>query len=142
MTAHRPHLTGPARLEPPVTALTAPFWDATRERRLLVQWCRACQAPIFYPREACPSCLGTELEWRPSAGRGTVYAVSVQHRPGHPTMADRVPYAVALVDLADGIRLMTNIVEVDPGTVEPGQAVRLCWEPLSDGRRLPQFRPG
>src|SRR4051794_40814830 len=83
------------RMEPPVTDTTAPFWDATREDRFLLQWCTACEAPVFYPRDVCPRCLGTGLEWRQASGRGTVYAVSVQHRAGNPTMTDRVPYAVA-----------------------------------------------
>ena len=84
------------RLEPTPTEVSDPFWDATREQRYLVQWCTACATPIFYPREVCPSCLSAEsLEWRPSSGKGTVYAVSVQHRPGNPMMANRVPYAVA-----------------------------------------------
>ncbi|MGI8757093.1 MAG: Zn-ribbon domain-containing OB-fold protein [Acidimicrobiales bacterium] len=133
--------SAPTRIEPPVTDLTRPFWDATRERRFLVQWCSACEAPIFYPREACPACLGSDLAWRPSTGRGTVYAVSVQHRPANPTMAERVPYAVALVDLDDDIRIMTNVIDCDPTGVAPGQAVELAWEPLSDGRHLPQFHP-
>ena len=131
----------PTRFEPPSSPLTEPFWAATRTRQLLVQWCIDCDQPIFYPREACPSCLGTDLEWRPSSGTGTVYAVSVQHRPANPTMASRVPYAVALIDLDDGIRLMSNVVDLDPEAVAPGLAVEVTWEPMSDGRHLPQFRP-
>src|SRR5690349_13535823 len=92
-----------ARLEPPTTDLTDPFWDATRENRYLVQWCTACDEPIFFPREVCPSCLSADsLKWRESNGTGTVYAVSVQHRPANPTMADRVPYVVALVEIDAG----------------------------------------
>ena len=136
-----------ARLEPTTTDATEPFWDATRERRYLVQWCTACNKPIFYPREVCPSCLSAEsLEWRPSSGKGTVYAVSVQHRPANPTMADRVPYAVALIELNAGdgghtVRVMSNVVNCDPLTVNVGDPVTLTWEPLSDGRNLPVFEP-
>ena len=135
------------RIEPAATELTDTFWDATRERRYLVQWCAACATPIFYPREVCPSCLSADaLEWRESSGRGTVYAVSVQHRPANPTMADRVPYAVALVevDAGDGtqvVRVMSNVVNCDPQAVRVGDAVSLTWEELSDGRNLPQFEP-
>ncbi|HYY05798.1 MAG TPA: zinc ribbon domain-containing protein, partial [Candidatus Limnocylindria bacterium] len=82
-----------SRIEPPVGPTTAPFWDATRERRFLLQWCTACEATVFYPRDVCPRCLGSALEWREADGRGTVYAVSVQHKPANPSMADRVPYA-------------------------------------------------
>lgn len=129
------------RLEPPVTETTQPFWDATRDQRLLIQRCDDCDVPIFYPREVCPLCLGTSLAWTEAAGGAEVYAVSVQHRPAYPTLADRVPYAVALVDLDEGIRMMTNVIDCDPESVAVGQRVELCWEPLSDGRHLPQFRP-
>jgi uncharacterized OB-fold protein len=131
----------PSRIEPPSSELTAPFWEATRDRTLLVQWCRSCEEPIFYPREVCPRCLGTDLEWRSSSGAGVIYAASVQHRPATPVMSDRVPYVVALVDLDDGIRLMSNLVDCDPADAVPGTSVEVCWEPLSDGRNLPQFRP-
>ena len=136
-----------ARIEPAATELTDPFWDATRERRYLVQWCAACPTPIFYPREVCPACLSADsLEWRESSGRATVYAVSVQHRPANPTMADRVPYAVALVevdagDSASTVRVMSNVVNCDPQSIRVGDAVSLTWEELSDGRHLPQFEP-
>jgi uncharacterized OB-fold protein len=130
-----------ARLEPPVTPLTEPFWEATRDERLLVQWCRACDAGIYWPRQVCPGCLGTDLTWRPAAGTGTVYACNVMHQPGNPMMADRVPYVLALVDLAEGVRMATNIVGCEPDEVRVGMAVRVGWEPLSDGRNLPVFAP-
>ena len=136
-----------ARVEPQATALTDAFWEATRERRYLVQWCAACSTPIFYPREACPSCLSSDsLEWKESNGNGTVYSVSVQHRPGNPTMTDRVPYAVALVELDAGaggvtIRVMSNVVNCDAANVRIGDHVGLVWEALSDGRNLPLFEP-
>ena len=62
-------------------------------------------------------------------------------KPGNPLMAGREPYVVALVALDDGVRLMTNLVDVDPDDVRIGQRVEVAWEPLSDGRHLPQFRP-
>jgi hypothetical protein len=135
------------RLEPTATEVSDPFWEATKDRRYLVQWCTACAQAIFYPREVCPACLSADsLEWRESPGTGTVYAVSVQHRPANPTMADRVPYAVALVELDAGgddqtVRVMSNVVGCDPTTLVVGQPVQLTWEPLSDGRHLPQFEP-
>jgi uncharacterized OB-fold protein len=133
--------TGPALklIEPPSSPLTQPFWDATRDRRLLLQWCRACEAVVFYPRDACPSCLGDDLEWREAAGTGTVYAVSVQHRAGPGRDDTAGSYAVALVDVAEGARLMTNVVGGDPNGVAVGQQVRVHWHPLPDGRHLPFF---
>jgi len=129
------------RFEPEVTTHTRPFWDATREGRLVIQWCSACDRPVWYPREVCPRCLGHDHEWREASGAGTVNAVTVMHRPGTAHMADRVPYAVAMIDLPEGIRMMSNVVGCEPDDVRPGMRVRLTWEVLSDGRRLPLFEP-
>lgn len=136
-----------ARFEPTASVASDEFWAGTRESKYLVQWCTACDAAIFYPREACPQCLASDtLTWRESSGNAIVHAVSVQYRPGNPLMADRVPYAVAIVELDAGgddqtIRCMTNVVDCDPETVAVGDAVTVTWEPLSDGRQLPLFTP-
>jgi uncharacterized protein len=129
------------RFEPPESDAAKPFWAATRDRRLVLQWCRTCERPIHYPREACPTCLGDELEFRPSPGDGVVYAVSVMPKPANPLMAGREPYAVVLVDLDEGARMMSNVVGVEPDAVEVGMAVQVTWEALSDGRHLPVFEP-
>jgi uncharacterized OB-fold protein len=134
-----------ARFEPKASEIAEPFWEATKDGKYLVQWCGACNTPIFYPREVCPQCLSADsLEWRESNGTGTVYAVSVQYRSM--TMADKIPYAVALVEVdagngTDTIRVMSNVVNCDPTTINVGDAVSLTWEELSDGRNLPLFEP-
>ncbi|MDZ7733510.1 MAG: OB-fold domain-containing protein [Acidimicrobiia bacterium] len=128
------------RYEPEPTPAGAPFWEATRERRLVLPWCRACELPFWYPREICPRCLGDDLEWRPASGEGTVYAVSEQHRPMQPGLADRAPYPVVLVDLAEGVRMLSS-VPPGAGPVGIGQPVTVAWEPLTDGRHLPLFTP-
>jgi uncharacterized OB-fold protein len=127
------------RFRPPVSAASEPFWEATRVPRLVLQWCRSCERPVHFPREACPTCLGTELEFRPASVRATVHAVSVMAKPANPTMDGRGPYAVALVDLAEGVRMLTNVISDEPATVAVGDAVSVAWEPLSDGRHLPVF---
>jgi uncharacterized OB-fold protein len=128
-------------VEPPVTPLSGPFWDATRDRRLVLQWCVACERAIHYPRAVCPSCAGSRLTWREAAGVGQVHAVSVQHRPAIGRDPDDGPYAVVLVDLPEGVRLMSNVVGCEPDEVAVGMAVRLTWLALSDGRNLPVFEP-
>lgn len=126
--------TAPARVEPPLNPELAMFWDGTRERQLLIPHCRSCGAAFWYPRATCPSCLADDLDWRPSAGTGAVHAVSVMHRG--------TPYAVILVDLDEGVRLMSGTSGVDPLDVHVGMRVRLTWEALSDGRHLWLFEPG
>ena len=144
----------PSRLEPPVGAESGPFWEATREGRLLVQWCTACDRGVFYPRAFCPFCLaagdtapvgrsGGMLEWREASGRATVHAAVVEHRPevAGASFSGGEPYCVALVDLEEGVRMMTNIVGCPADDVHSGMAVTVSWEPLSDGRQLALFRP-
>lgn len=129
----------PTRFEPPVTEFTTPFWDATREQRLLLPWCRSCDEPFWFPRETCPRDLSPDIEWRPAEGRGVVHAVSVMPKPANPLMAGREPYVVALIDLAEGVRMMSTVVGGDPWSVGVGDRVVLAWEPLSDGRQLYVF---
>lgn len=129
-------MTEPTRIEPPDDATA--FWQATREKQLVIQWCLDCDRPVWFPREVCPGCLGMNLEYRPSAGKGEVYAASVHHVPGNPKM--QPPYVVALVALDEGVRMMSNIVGWDdPYDAAVGRRVTVAWEPLSDGRNLPVF---
>lgn len=132
-------MSEPTRFEPPISEVAEPFWDATREGRLLLQWCTACARPVWYPREVCPRCLGSTLEWRESEGRGVVYAHTVEHKAQ--TRALEAPYVVALVELDEGVRLLSNVVGRPPEQVAVGDRVRVTWEALSDGRRLPLFEP-
>lgn len=127
------------RIEPPVTETSRPFWDATRDRRLVLQWCATCERPVWYPREVCPRCFGSTLEWRPASGRGEIYAVTIEHKPQNPAMADLAPYTVALVALDEGVRMLSSVVGTPAAEVRIAQRVQVCWEELSDGRNLPLF---
>ena len=129
----------PRRFEPPVTPTSEPFWEATRENRFLLQWCIDCGHAIFYPREVCPRCLGGRLEWRPSSGSGVVYTFTVEYNPQNPNLTP--PYTIALIDLDEGVRMMSNLVGCPPQQIRVGMRVRISWERLSDGRHLPQFEP-
>ena len=129
------------RFEPPVGEASGPYWEATEQRTLVLPWCTACARPHWYPRVVCPWCLGDDIDWRTAAGTGEVHAVSVQHQPGPFRDAEDGSYAVALVDLTEGVRVMTNVVDVDPEAVTVGMRVTVTWEPLPDGRHLPLFRP-
>ena len=124
----------PKRFVQPPSPAAVPFWDATREQRLELQWCLDCEQPIHFPREVCPRCLGSTFEWRQASGDGEVYSVVVEHR------ADE-PYTVALVDLPEGVRMLTNVVGCAADEVRVGMRVHVTWEALDDGRHLPLFEP-
>lgn len=129
------------RPAPPISSAGASFWEGTKVRRFQIPWCRTCDRPFWFPREFCPVCLTADLEWREASGRGTVYAISTMTRASSSALESRVPYLVALVELEEGPRMMTNIVGSAPGQVRAGDAVRLEWEALEDGRHLPLFTP-
>jgi uncharacterized OB-fold protein len=127
--------------EPPESDETVEFWAATREPRFVLPWCTGCEQAIWYPRLTCPRCLGESIEWRTAAGTGTVHACSIHYKAGPGRDDTEGPYVVALVDLTEGVRMMTNVIGCPPDTVTVGMPVSLAWEPLSDGRHLPMFRP-
>jgi uncharacterized OB-fold protein len=125
---------------PPVTAETRPFWDGCRQGELRYQTCAGCGAAQFYPRALCARCGGTDLTWRRSQGEGTVHAVTVVQRPPSPAFRTDVPYAIALVDLDEGFRLLANVLTPDPGRVAIGDRVRVVFEQRGEVS-LPQFAP-
>jgi uncharacterized protein len=130
-----------ARIAPPVSEASAPFWDASREQRFVLPWSEARGGWLWYPREVDPDHPEQAIEWREASGAGVVYAASVMHRPGPGRDPADGPYVVALIELAEGVRMMSNVVGCPPEDVTVGMPVRLVWEPLADGRHLPQFTP-
>jgi uncharacterized OB-fold protein len=119
--------------------LTEPWWEATKEERLLLQRCRDCNQFQHYPRALCTHCHSTDLDYVESAGRGEIYSFSVIHRPPHPAFTP--PYILALIRLAEGPVLLSNIVEAAEDSIRCDTPVELRWEPLPDGRKLPLFAP-
>jgi len=123
------------------SSVSKPFWKATENKQFMLKWCIGCNRPHHYPREVCPYCLGTDLEWRPASGDGEVYAFTIIYRPPMPSLADLVPYVVALIDLAEGPRMMSGVVGCNPNKVKVGMKVKLTWEEIPEGRHLPLFEP-
>ena len=115
------------------------YWDAARERRLVVRRCRACGRHHFMPRGQCPACWSDELEWVDSGGFGTVYSLSVVHRAPTPDFGAVAPYVIALVDLDEGPRMFANVV--GPGALQAsiGERVQLTFERRGDTVLMPQF---
>ncbi|CAL9486812.1 Zn-ribbon domain-containing OB-fold protein [Streptomyces sp. enrichment culture] len=106
---------------PESDAFTRTYWSAAAEGRLLIRRCRACGRAHHYPREFCPHCWSEDVAWETASGRATLYTWSVVHRNDLPPFTDRTPYVAAVVDLAEGPRMMTEIVraEADPAGSDP-----------------------
>lgn len=131
-------------LQPPrprPTDHSAAFWAATAEGRFLLQRCDRCHETIFYPRINCPACGATELSELDASGRGTVYTYTVARRPTHAAFADAGPYVIAIVELAEGPHVTTNIVGCAPDEVTIGMAVEVVFGETVDGVALPYFQP-
>ncbi len=123
---------------PTIDPGTAPYWQALARGKLLLKSCRSCGKPHFYPREVCPHCFSDDLEWVEASGRGEIYSFTVAHRPAGPAFADDVPYVIAIVELAEGPRMMTWILN-DPEAVAIAKAVRLKPVKVTDEVTLPMF---
>lgn len=116
------------------------YYDGLRQGKLMLKHCQDCDQPHFYPRELCPHCHSDALEWRESAGLGEVYSFTIVRKPP-PIMKGREPYAVALVQLDEGARMMAPLSGCDPETVQVGQRVRIGFSQADEDLVLPIFTP-
>ncbi len=131
---------------PAPTALSAPFWEATGRGELRLQRCQRCGTVRFPPKVLCPACLGEDGVWAEVDGSAVVVTYTVVHQPATPAFAGRVPYVVSVVELSEGPRMLTNLVDCHPGKVHSGMKVRVTFEARRSeetGRTfmLPVFRP-
>ncbi|HYR97172.1 MAG TPA: Zn-ribbon domain-containing OB-fold protein [Candidatus Binatus sp.] len=126
---------------PQMTPEMRPFWEAARRHELVVQRCRGCGTPRFPARDICSRCLSREAEWAPVSGRGTVFSYTVMHQIYHPAFAAEVPYAVIVVELEEGARLLSNLVGCPVGDIAPGMPVEAVFEDVTPEVTLPKFRP-
>ena len=95
---------------------------------------------MFYPRIVCTLCLSTDLEWREASGRGRVYAATISYRAPDQAFRAEVPYVIALIDLEEGPRMMSNVTDCDPGDVRIGDEVEVWFEDVSEDIAIPRFR--
>lgn len=117
------------------------FWEACRRHELALQACRSCGAVRYYPRALCSQCLSSDTEWRIASGRGSVYTFTVTYQNQAEGFRDSLPYVLAYVELEEGVRLLTNIVDCAPDQVQIGMAVEVVFEDLSAEVALPKFKP-
>ncbi|MBI4640492.1 MAG: Zn-ribbon domain-containing OB-fold protein [Candidatus Tectomicrobia bacterium] len=121
---------------------TKTFWDGTVKHELLIPKCKDCGKFHFYPRPFCPHCFSNNLEYVKSSGKGKIYSYAVQQRPTVPGID--APFVTALVTLDDaGVRLMTNIVGIDPDPqkVKVDMPVEVTWLDINEEVALPLFKP-
>lgn len=126
---------------PKPSADALPYWEAAKRHEFVLPFCNSCKKFFFYPRPFCPRDFSWDIEWRPASGKGTLHAFTILHRPLQPGF--EAPYVVALIEVEDGARVMTNLVgvEPDPEKIEIGMSVEVTFEDRGEDTVVPQFRP-
>ena len=132
----------PLELAPQPAMDERAFWAHCAARRLMFQRCAACGTPRHPPTPLCPACQSDVIDWAEAPARATVYSYTIVHHAPHPSLRDRVPYNVAILTFPDleGVRLVSNVVDVAAEEMAVGMTVELHWEGPADGYWLPRFR--
>jgi len=117
------------------------FWEACVRHELVFQRCASCRTFRHPPRAVCPACLSSEVAWVRSTGQGAVYSFTVTHQNHASGFRQRLPYVLAVVEVEEGVRLMTTIVGCEPDAVRIGLPVEVEWDDVTGGISLPVFRP-
>lgn len=131
----------PPRPIPGPSPLTRPFWDSIAEHQLSVQQCDDCGVLRHYPRPLCPQCGGGASSWTPISGRGTIHTFTVAYHAFHPAWRGKTPYAVATIDLDEGVRMVAEIETDDVDEVAIGRAVEVVFRYLDqEDITIPAFR--
>lgn len=136
-----------SRSDPYVEPLEQPesdfFWERARQHELWLKHCDDCARTFFYPRDLCPKCFSRRTRWIVSNGIGVLYSFAIVHRSPAPPLDGSVPYVIALVDLAEGARMPTSLVNVacDPSAIRIGMRVEAVYDDINDSTTLIRFQP-
>lgn len=131
---------GPARPVPAMSDDTRFFWDGAKRRELLIQRCTSCSTLRHPPGPGCASCGSLDWDTVQASGRGTLHTYAVAHHPQLPGFD--YPLIVGLVDLEEGTRVLSNVVDISPDDIEIGMAVEVEFRDFENDLTLPVFRPG
>ncbi len=126
---------------PAISDEMRPFYEGAQRNELWVQRCNGCGTLRFPARALCSDCLATTADWVQVSGRGEIFSFNVMHQVYHPGFAAEVPYAVVVVQLAEGPKLTSNVVGLEPHALRIGMPVRVVFEAISDEVTLPKFAP-
>ncbi len=133
-------LSGARFDQPVIEDESQPYWDAANQGRLLIKCCTACGANHHYPRPFCPKCWSEEVEWVEASGGGTVYSYSTVYVNDLPPFGPEVPYVAAVVELDEGPRMMTRLIDCTGEDVEIGAPVTVAFQPFDGEQCMPVFR--
>ena len=127
---------------PEPTTLSKPFWDAARNHKLVIQECNKCKNKQWFPRPWCIECGSRDLDWIQVSGRGNVYSFTIIRKVirNLPAFQDDIPFLIGLIELEEGPRMYSNIVDCSLDEAEIGMKVEVIFEDITDAISLPKFR--
>jgi uncharacterized protein len=128
---------------PQADGTTRHFWESLKAHQMEIQRCNDTGNAFFYPRGMSPFTLSDNISWESVSGKAVVHAFTIVHQNRAPGFVDELPYVVAMVELEEGARMMTNLIDVepDPEHVKIGMPVEIVYEDITDDVTLPKFRP-
>ena len=126
---------------PRVDETSRTYWEGTKRHEILVQKCQQCGVLRFYPRPLCTNCMSDNSEWIRCSGRGTIYTFTVTYQNATPGFSEEVPYVLAIIELEEEVRMMSNVIECKPDEVTIGMPVQAVFENITSEITLPKFRP-
>jgi uncharacterized protein len=131
----------PPKPLPVITEENRPFWEGCQQGKLLLQYCERCRHYQFYPRLYCMQCGFEGLHWREASGQGVIYSYTIIHQNKSPEFINDTPYNVAIVQLEEGPRMLSSIVDSAPAELQVDLPVSVVFEKVTDSISLPRFRP-
>jgi hypothetical protein len=126
---------------PEIDGSARTYWEGCKAGKLLLPRCRSCGELFFYPKHFCPACLSEELEWVEASGKGIVHTFTVISRAPSGAFEADVPYVIAIIDLQEGLRMLSNVIGIPPDQVRVGMPVEVVFEKVTEDVTLPKFRP-
>jgi uncharacterized protein len=128
----------PRPLSPEVSR---PFWEAAKRHELVMPRCTICDHLFFYPRSECPRCLSNHLEWMQVSGRGRLHTYTIVYQPANAAFRDDTPYIYAVVQLDEGPRLVSNVVQCDLDAVKVDMPLEAIFDDVTPEWTLVKFKP-
>jgi uncharacterized OB-fold protein len=127
----------------PMTPEAKPYWEGLKAQKLMLPKCNACGHVFWYPRVACPKCQARDIGWVQSKGRGTLHSFEIGHQSFNKAFKVAVPYVLAMVELAEGPRMLSNLINIepDPKKIKCDMPVEVVFQKLTDDVTLPLFQP-
>ena len=119
---------------------TQTFWEGTKKHELRIPKCEECNRFFFYPRSICPYCFSDEIKWVKVSGRGKIYSFTISHRAPSPAFKGDIPFNIAIIELDEGIRMLSNIIECSNDDLAINMPVEVVFDDVTAEITLPKFR--